>query len=89
MTRVALETALVVAIIALTLEVVHYRNAVLDANVDRNRTRCLLTPKFVDREHRELGRLGPIQAGSLLVHRPQTEEIGRIGSQAVEERMDE
>ncbi len=37
MTRVALETALVVAIIALTLEVVHYRNAVLDANVDRNR----------------------------------------------------
>jgi hypothetical protein len=37
MTRVALETALVVAIVALALEVVHYRNAVLDANVDRNR----------------------------------------------------
>ena len=36
MTRVALETALVVAILALALEVVHYRNAVLDANVDRN-----------------------------------------------------
>ena len=37
MSRVALETALVVAILALALEVVHYRNAVLDANVDRNR----------------------------------------------------
>jgi hypothetical protein len=37
MTRVALETALVVAIIALAMEVVHYRNAVLDANVDRTR----------------------------------------------------
>ena len=37
MTRVALETALVVAIIALALEVVHYRNAVLDSNIDRNR----------------------------------------------------
>jgi hypothetical protein len=37
MKRVAFETALVVAVIALFLEVVHYRNAVLDANVDRNR----------------------------------------------------
>jgi len=37
MTRVALETALVVAIVALALEVVRYRNAVLDANLDRNR----------------------------------------------------
>jgi hypothetical protein len=37
MKRVAFETALVVAVLALFLEVVHYRNAVLDANVDRNR----------------------------------------------------
>jgi hypothetical protein len=37
MKRVAMETFLVVAVIALALEVVHYRNAVLDANVDRNR----------------------------------------------------
>jgi len=37
MKRVAFETALVVAVLALFLEVIHYRNAVLDANVDRNR----------------------------------------------------
>ena len=37
MKRTAFETALVIAVIALALEVVHYRNAVLDANVDRKR----------------------------------------------------
>jgi hypothetical protein len=37
MLRTWLETAGVVLLIALALEVVHYRNAVLDANVDRNR----------------------------------------------------
>jgi len=37
MKRVALETGLVVAVIVLGLELIHYRNAVLDANVDRNR----------------------------------------------------
>jgi hypothetical protein len=37
MKRTAFETALVVAVIALFLEVIHYRNAVLEANVDRNR----------------------------------------------------
>jgi hypothetical protein len=37
MKRVAFETALIVAVLALFLEVIHYRNAVLDANVDRNR----------------------------------------------------
>ena len=37
MKRTAFETALVVAVIALFLEVIHYRNAVLDANVDRKR----------------------------------------------------
>jgi hypothetical protein len=37
MMRMALETALAVVAIALALEVVHYRSAVLDANVDRNR----------------------------------------------------
>src|SRR6267378_3762466 len=33
----AFETALVIAFIALFLEVIHYRNAVLEANVDRGR----------------------------------------------------
>jgi hypothetical protein len=37
MKRLAFETALVVAVLVLLLEAVHYRNAVLDANVDRNR----------------------------------------------------
>jgi len=37
MRRIALETALVMAVIVLGLEAVHYRNAVLEANVDRNR----------------------------------------------------
>jgi hypothetical protein len=37
MVRTWLETAGVVLLIALALEVMHYRNAVLDANVDRNR----------------------------------------------------
>jgi hypothetical protein len=37
MKRTAFETALVIAVIALFLEVIHYRNAVLEANVDRNR----------------------------------------------------
>ena len=37
MLRTWLETAGVVLLIALALEVMHYRNAVLDANVDRNR----------------------------------------------------
>jgi hypothetical protein len=37
MKRMAFETALVIAVIALVLEVIHYRNAVLEANVDRKR----------------------------------------------------
>ncbi len=37
MKRTAFETALVIAVIALFLEVIHYRNAVLEANVDRKR----------------------------------------------------
>lgn len=37
MLRTWLETAAVVLLIALALEVLHYRDAVLDANVDRNR----------------------------------------------------
>ena len=37
MKRTAFETALVIGLIALFLEVIHYRNAVLEANVDRNR----------------------------------------------------
>ncbi len=37
MKRTAFETALVIAVIALFLEVIHYRNAVLEANVDRSR----------------------------------------------------
>jgi hypothetical protein len=35
--RTVFETALVVAVLVLFLEVIHYRNAVLDANVDRKR----------------------------------------------------
>jgi hypothetical protein len=37
MLRMLLETAAVVLLIALALEVMHYRNAVLDANIDRKR----------------------------------------------------
>jgi len=37
MKRTAFETALVIAVIALFLEVIHYRNAVLAANVDLGR----------------------------------------------------
>ena len=37
MKRTAFETALVIAVLALGLEVIHYRNAVLEANVDRKR----------------------------------------------------
>jgi len=37
MKRTAFETALVVALIVLFLEVIHYRNAVIEANVDRKR----------------------------------------------------
>ena len=35
--RTVFETALIMAVLVLGLEVIHYRNAVLDANVDRNR----------------------------------------------------
>ena len=35
MKRIAFETALVVAVIVFGLEAVHYREAVLEANVDR------------------------------------------------------
>jgi hypothetical protein len=37
MTRLAFEVALVVAIMVLGLEAVHYRQAVLAANIDRTR----------------------------------------------------
>lgn len=37
MKRTVVETALVVVVIVLGLEAIHYRNAVLDANIDRNR----------------------------------------------------
>jgi hypothetical protein len=33
--RIVFETALVVAVLVLGLEAVHYRNAVLEANIDR------------------------------------------------------
>jgi hypothetical protein len=36
-TRTVLDTGLIVAVVVLFLEVIHYRNAVLDANVDRKR----------------------------------------------------
>ena len=37
MKRTVFETALIMAVLVLGLEVIHYRNAVLEANVDRNR----------------------------------------------------
>ena len=37
MKRIVLETALVIVAVVLGLEAVHYREAVLEANVDRNR----------------------------------------------------
>jgi hypothetical protein len=37
MKRIAFETGLVVAVIVLGLEAVHYREAVLEANIDRKR----------------------------------------------------
>ncbi len=37
MKRIVLETGLVVAVIVLGLEAVHYREAVLEANIDRKR----------------------------------------------------
>jgi len=37
MKRIVFETGLVVAVIVLGLEAVHYREAVLEANVDRKR----------------------------------------------------
>jgi hypothetical protein len=37
MTRILVETAMVVLVLVLGLEVLHYRNAVLESNVDRKR----------------------------------------------------
>lgn len=37
MKRMLMETALAIGVVLLGLEVVHYRNAVLEANVDRTR----------------------------------------------------
>ena len=37
MKRILFDTALVLAVIVLGLEAIHYRSAVLDANVDRKR----------------------------------------------------
>src|SRR6267378_670569 len=58
-------------------------------DVDHDRRRSLMSPKFVDREQRQLRWFHAIQARAALIHAPQPEEIGRIGSQAVKERMDE
>ncbi|HXN56434.1 MAG TPA: hypothetical protein VN874_09210 [Myxococcales bacterium] len=37
MTRILVDTALVVLVLVLGLEVLHYRNAVLETNIDRAR----------------------------------------------------
>jgi hypothetical protein len=37
MTRILIDTALVVLVLVLGLEVLHYRNAVLETNIDRAR----------------------------------------------------
>src|ERR1700737_451210 len=59
------------------------------ADVDHDRTRRLLVAKFVDGEQREPRWLHAIQAGSVLVYFARTEEVGRVGAKAVEERVDE
>ena len=59
------------------------------ADVDHDRTRRQLAAKFVDREPCKLRSFHAIETRAALIHAPQPEEIGRIGSQAVKERMDE
>src|SRR5947208_1638842 len=59
------------------------------ADVDQDRTRRQLAAKFVGREPCKLRSFHAIETGPALVHAPQPEEIGRIRSQAVKERMHE
>src|SRR5205823_10809076 len=58
------------------------------ADVGHDRTRRQLAAKFVDRELRKLRSSHAIETRPALIHTPQPEEIGRIGSQAVKERID-
>src|SRR3982074_1045677 len=59
------------------------------ADVDHDRTRRQLAAKFVDREPCKLRSFHAIETCAALIHAPQSEEIGRIRSQAVKERTDE
>src|SRR5438105_10678457 len=59
------------------------------ADVDHDRIRRLLAPKFVDREPSQFRWFHAIETRTALIHAPQPEEIGREGSQAVKERIDE
>ena len=59
------------------------------ADVNYDRTRRQSAAKFVDREPCKLRSFHPIETRAALIHAPQREEIGRIGSQAAKERMDE
>src|SRR5947209_8074597 len=59
------------------------------ADVDQDRTRRQLAAKFVDREPCKLRSFHAIETGAALIQAPQPEEIGRVGSQALKERMDE
>src|SRR5437879_349497 len=59
------------------------------ADVDQDRTRRQLAASFVDRKPSKLRSFHAIETRAALIHAPQPEEIGRIGSQAVKERMDE
>src|SRR5207249_1199256 len=58
------------------------------ADVDQDRTRRQVAAKFVDREPCKLRSFHAIETRAALIDAPQPEEIGRIGSQAGEERMD-
>src|SRR5256886_9931982 len=59
------------------------------ADVDHDRTSRQLAAKFVDREPCKLRWFDAKEMRAALIHAPQPEEIGRIGSQVVKERMDE
>ena len=59
------------------------------ADVNHDCPRRTAAVKFVDRERCELRWVHAVQAGSTLVHRPQTEEVRRVGAKTIEERPDE
>src|SRR6266446_379730 len=59
------------------------------ADVNHDRTLRQLATTFVAREPCKLRSLHATETRAALIHAPQPEEIGRIGSQPLKERMDE